>query len=239
MKKVEKKVKPIENSLNPYASLSALDKLKLNQEVRPELSVTLKLEVARAPVKDRSHVQDVAEVLEEILTAADKGLNVLPPRLNRLPGQIWNDAKQKKEDDQRREKDIKVSKEDKRKKRDEKVKNELVKLKEIKEKEEEEKKKKAEIDAKAKAEAKVKQEEAIKKRLATMRVIGADDPKIKAAQEELKKKRLEEEMAKNRKNVQEGDPEQKKSERKEFMKKQKEKIKQSFEMMIKEREDLV
>ena len=57
--------------------------------------MTLKLEVARAPVKDRSHVQDVAEVLEEILTAADKGLNVLPPRLNRLPGQIWNDAKQK------------------------------------------------------------------------------------------------------------------------------------------------
>lgn len=29
MNKVEKKVKPIENSLNPYASLNALEKLKL------------------------------------------------------------------------------------------------------------------------------------------------------------------------------------------------------------------
>ena len=46
MRKVEKKIKPLESSLNPYASMSALEKLKLNQEVKPELSITLKLEVA-------------------------------------------------------------------------------------------------------------------------------------------------------------------------------------------------
>jgi 3-hydroxymyristoyl/3-hydroxydecanoyl-(acyl carrier protein) dehydratase len=67
MKKVEKRVKPIENSLNPYASLNALDKLKFQQEVRPELNITLKLEVAKAPIKDRAFIQDVAEVFEEIL----------------------------------------------------------------------------------------------------------------------------------------------------------------------------
>ena len=67
MNKVEKKVKPIDNSLNPYASLSALEKLKLQQEVRPELNITLKLEVARAPIKERAFVQDVAEVFEEVL----------------------------------------------------------------------------------------------------------------------------------------------------------------------------
>jgi hypothetical protein len=56
MKKVEKKIKPVDNTLNPYASLSALDKLKLNQEVKPELNITLKLEVARAPLKDRPFI---------------------------------------------------------------------------------------------------------------------------------------------------------------------------------------
>lgn len=67
MNKVEKKIKPVENSLNPYASLSALDKLKLNQEVKPELNITLKLEVAKASIKERPFIQDVAEVFEEIL----------------------------------------------------------------------------------------------------------------------------------------------------------------------------
>jgi hypothetical protein len=46
MKKVEKRIKPIENSLNPYASLSALEKQRMNQEVKPTLNLTLKLEVA-------------------------------------------------------------------------------------------------------------------------------------------------------------------------------------------------
>jgi hypothetical protein len=140
MKKVEKRIKPVDNTLNPYASLSALDKLKLNQEVKPELNITLKLEVARAPLKDRPFIQDVAEVLEEILVAAEKGQKSLPPRLNRAPGQVWNDAKQKREEDLRKEKEIRVSKEDVRKKRDALVKNELVKLKDVKEKEVAEKK---------------------------------------------------------------------------------------------------
>ncbi len=56
MNKVEKKIKPVENSLNPYASLSALDKLKLNQEVKPELNITLKLEVAKASIKERPFI---------------------------------------------------------------------------------------------------------------------------------------------------------------------------------------
>lgn len=43
----------------------------------------------------------------------------LPPRQNRAPGQVWNDAKQKREDDLKKENDIKFNKEDKRKKRDE------------------------------------------------------------------------------------------------------------------------
>jgi hypothetical protein len=56
MNKVEKRAKPAENTLNPYASLNALEKLKLSQEVRPELNITLKLEVARAPIKERPYI---------------------------------------------------------------------------------------------------------------------------------------------------------------------------------------
>jgi hypothetical protein len=56
MKRVEKKVKPLDQSLNPFSSMSALEKLKLNQEVKPELNLALKLEVAKHPIKDRSHL---------------------------------------------------------------------------------------------------------------------------------------------------------------------------------------
>lgn len=45
MKKVEKRVKP-QDTLNPYTSLTALEKMKANQEVKPIPNVTLKLEVA-------------------------------------------------------------------------------------------------------------------------------------------------------------------------------------------------
>ena len=73
MNKVEKRIKPVENTLNPYASLSAIEKLKVNSEVKPELSLVLKLEVAKAPIKERHFIQDVAECFEEILQAAEKG----------------------------------------------------------------------------------------------------------------------------------------------------------------------
>jgi hypothetical protein len=118
MNKVEKRAKPAENTLNPYASLNALEKLKLQQEVRPELNITLKLEVARAPIKERPLIQDVAEVLEELLQASEKGLKKLPPRANRAPGQVWNEAKQKKDTDNRKEKEFEINREDVRKKRD-------------------------------------------------------------------------------------------------------------------------
>ena len=42
-------------------------------------------------------------MLEEMLQAVVKGLDYLPPRPNRAPGQIYNDAKKKNEEDMRRE----------------------------------------------------------------------------------------------------------------------------------------
>lgn len=54
MKKVEKRVKP-QDKLNPYSSLSAIEKQKMNQEVKPIPNITLKLEVAKFPLKERPH----------------------------------------------------------------------------------------------------------------------------------------------------------------------------------------
>jgi len=44
-------------------------------------------------LKNRPHYQEVAEVFEEMLQAAEKGLDHLPERLNRAPGQRPNEIK--------------------------------------------------------------------------------------------------------------------------------------------------
>ena len=46
MKKVEKKIKPLEAKLNDKANLNAHEKRKEAMEVKPKLNLTLKLEVA-------------------------------------------------------------------------------------------------------------------------------------------------------------------------------------------------
>ena len=68
-------------------------------EIVPEPNITLKLEVAKYPVKERPQKQETAEILEEILQAASKGLDYLPPRANRAPGQIYNEAKKKMDEE--------------------------------------------------------------------------------------------------------------------------------------------
>lgn len=67
--------------------------------MRPKINLTLKLEVTKAPLADRRHVQDVAETLEEILALIhDKGAVIpadthLPSRPHRIPGKTMNQAK--------------------------------------------------------------------------------------------------------------------------------------------------
>ena len=114
--------------------MTALEKNKMQSEVKPKLNVALKLEVAKYPLKERPYTQEIAEVLEEILQAADKGLAYLPPRLNKTPGQVWNDAKQKKVEDSKKEEEIQMNRELIRRKRDNQVKSDLKTVKEVKEK---------------------------------------------------------------------------------------------------------
>ena len=105
------------------ANLSAAEKRKMDMEVKPKINLALKLQVTKQDLKNRPHFQEVAEVFEEMLMAVDKGLNYLPPRLNRAPGQVLNEAKELKAQRKAEEEAIKKEKEDKRNQRNSYVKN--------------------------------------------------------------------------------------------------------------------
>ncbi len=130
MKKVEKKVKPIVKS--DQANMNAAQKRTHDQEIKPKLSVELKIEVASFPLKERPHAQDTAEVLEEILQAVSKGLDKLPPRISRMPGHFINEAKIKRKEEQEKEKEIKDQKEAKRVKRYKEIKGTVAQQQEDK-----------------------------------------------------------------------------------------------------------
>ena len=68
--------------------MSAQEKRREALEIKPKLSLALKLQVTKQDLANRPHYQEVAEVFEEMLQAACKGLTHLPPRVNRLPGQL-------------------------------------------------------------------------------------------------------------------------------------------------------
>jgi len=47
--------------------MTAAEKRREQMEIKPKLNLDLKLEVASYPLKERPHVQETAEVLEEML----------------------------------------------------------------------------------------------------------------------------------------------------------------------------
>ena len=53
---------------------------RVYNEVTPELGATLRLEIVKYPFNQRDYVQEIAEVLEEVLLAAEKGATQLLPR---------------------------------------------------------------------------------------------------------------------------------------------------------------
>lgn len=109
-----------------------------DEYVRPKLNLALKLEVSQTPLAQRSHVLNVAEVLEEILTLLDDKDGVvsseetihLPPRLHKAPGKTLNEARKQKEEEAKKEAESRARGEETRKKRKEELKKELVRLKE-------------------------------------------------------------------------------------------------------------
>lgn len=79
------------------------------REVKPKLSTNLKLLVAQAPFEERAYVNEVAEVLEEILNAAENGYPRLPPRNETRIGNIVNRIKH--EEEQRKMQELKLKEE--------------------------------------------------------------------------------------------------------------------------------
>jgi hypothetical protein len=72
---------PATDSVSEYTEVTRQTKRKrVYNDVTPDLSLSVKLEVVKYPMHLRDHVQEVAETLEEILEAASKGLTKLPPR---------------------------------------------------------------------------------------------------------------------------------------------------------------
>lgn len=99
MKKADKNIEAAQfqtKKTTAFGLMSAADKRKEALEVKPKLNLALKMQVTKQDLKSRPHYQEVAEVFEEMLQAAEKGLDHLPPRLNRAPGQYQNDIKKEK-----------------------------------------------------------------------------------------------------------------------------------------------
>lgn len=78
--------------------------------------------MTKQDLKNRPHYQEVAEVFEEIIQATEKGLFYLPPRLNRAPGQVNNEAKAQRAQWEKEDMERQAQKEALRKKRDDHVK---------------------------------------------------------------------------------------------------------------------
>jgi len=101
LQSLDKRQKPKE--LNDKASMSAYQKMRENKNRAPKLREVLALEVAKFDKADKSHAQETAEALEEILQAFEKGYKKLPNREKYGPIGIQNsvlkeNAKKDKED---------------------------------------------------------------------------------------------------------------------------------------------
>lgn len=105
--------------------MSAQEKRREALEIKPKLSLALKLQVTKQDLANRPHYQEVAEVFEEMLQAACKGLTHLPPRVNRLPGQLQNEARRLRDQQQREYEEFENAKERQRKDRHESIKKTL------------------------------------------------------------------------------------------------------------------
>ena len=178
----------------PEAPAPKVERPESEHFIRPKLSLTLRLEVAKVPMGERPHFQEVAETLEEMVNLVhDKGGEIaegthLPQRLHRVPGKTINQARQARIDDVRAVSEARKKEDEKRKKRKEELKLELVKLKEAKEKDEEEKKKKELEDKSKEKRDKKKGDDGAKKRADEIKKKIEESKKVKVDDEEKKKK---------------------------------------------------
>lgn len=130
LQSLDKRTKPKE--LNDKAQMSAYQKMKENKKRPVKLREVLALEVAKFDQKQRPHAHEVAEYLEEILQAAEKGYRQMPNSSKYGPSGIKNPVITKKMEEKKMERRIEKEKEEKRKRRDSKIKGTIKKKEEEK-----------------------------------------------------------------------------------------------------------
>lgn len=83
---IDKKLAIIEKKKFEDDKKKANEKRLLAMENKPKLNLALKMQVVKQDLGNRPFYQEVAEVLEEMLLAVEKGEQKLNKRGNRIPG---------------------------------------------------------------------------------------------------------------------------------------------------------
>lgn len=228
LQSLEKRVKPKE--LTDKAKMSAYQKMRDEKHRPPKLGEVLALEVASFPRETRSDAKLIAECLESVLQAVEKGYKKLPNKEKYGPIGISNPAiveKEKKLKEEKKEKKL----------RDERIKKRDQEIKGVIEKQQEEKKKMlAETKderLKKKEAAKKKKEELKKKREQEKAQRQKEYEEKKQQEQENLKKRMEEDEERERKKKEKFE-----KENKEFLKQQGKKIRKEFKQIIKEKKTI-
>lgn len=190
----------------------------------------MKLEIVKQPIAKRPIMQECAELLCDVLDAAEKGLKVLPPRNKYGPGGLKNKGILMREHLMAQQAKIETKRDKKLQKISKQWKTEL-------QQKEEEKQKLLEA---TKAERKAKRrQEYEKKKSRYQSIVKRNEERLKEREEKLKEineKLKEQEEAKKAATKEER--EKWKEEHREFLEKHREKLKKEIAAMVKEREEL-
>lgn len=228
LQSLDKRQKPKE--LTDKGKMSAHQKMRANKQKPVKIREVLALEVAKFDKFHRNHAQEVAEALEEILIAAERGYNSLPNREKYGPMGMKNQVIEENLKRKREERKQLKQKDEKLKKRDEFIKSKIEKQKEEKKKMLQDTKgdrlKQKELKKKKKAELIAQQEKEKAQRLKEY------EEKKKEELDRLEKKRQEEEAKEKAKK------EKMDKERKEFLNQQAKKLQKEFKEMKQEKNSI-
>jgi hypothetical protein len=200
---------------------------RVYNEVTPELGLNLRLEVIKYPMHIRDYVQEVAETLEEVLDAASKGLDKLPPRKKYGLHTFMNKAQRLKV--QKEENSIKN-----KVKREQEYEQHRVELHEQLRKMKEEKKKAFQEVKQKNLEKKRKQKD---KKMKQKQETVTEREKIKKEIDQKRAQEMQEKMKKDemKQKIQQELEKRKKDNRKEFFNKRKSQMRKEFKTISKQR----
>jgi DNA repair exonuclease SbcCD ATPase subunit len=210
--------------------MSAYQKMRDEKNRPPKLGEVLALEVAKFPRETRSDAKIIAECLESVLQAAEKGYKELPNKSKYGPAGMKNPAIIEKQNKMKAERKDKKVRNERIKKRDQQIKDTITKNQVEKKQMLEETKSDR---MKQKDDKKKKKDELKKKREAG---------KIERKKEHDEKKASEQESMQRQQEEDEEKEKRKKDkfniENKEFLKEQAKKIRKEFKETIKEKNSI-